>query len=177
MIDLLIVGTSLDPDSRSQHFARIAFENAKTLNMNPELIDLRELELPIAGPEGSWDDPRVQALKTRVGRFRRVLLCVPIYNYDVNAAAKNVVELVGGKWLQGAVVGFACTAGGRASYMSVMGFANALQLDFRTWIVPRFVYATDNEWNGDDPGEKIQQRIHGLLESLRDGPMRADERG
>jgi NAD(P)H-dependent FMN reductase len=176
MRDLLIVGTSLDPDSRSQHLARIAFEDAKTLGMNPELIDLRALELPMAGLEGSWNDPRVDALKTRVKNFSRVLFCVPIYNYDVNAAAKNFIELVGGA-LQGAVVGFACTAGGRSSYMSVMGFANALQLDFRAWIVPRFVYAIDNEWNGDDPGEKIHQRIHGVLESLRDGPMRTDERG
>jgi FMN reductase len=169
MTDLLIVGTSLDPDSRSQRLARIAFEDARTLSMNPELIDLRALELPMAGPEGSWDDPRVQALKTRVKQFRRVLFCVPIYNYDVNAAAKNFIELVGSA-LEGTVVGFACTAGGRSSYMSVMGFTNALQLDFRVWIVPRFVYATDNEWNGDDPGEKIHHRIHGLLESLRDGP-------
>ncbi len=169
MTDLLIIGTSLDPDSRSQRLARIAFEDARTLNMNPELIDLRELELPMAGMEGSWDDPRVQALKTRVKQFHRVLLCVPIYNYDANAAAKNFIELVGSA-LEGTVVGFACTAGGCSSYMSVMAFANALQLDFRVWIAPRFVYAIDNEWNADDPGEKIRQRIHGLLESLRDGP-------
>ena len=38
-----------------------------------------------------------------------------------------------------------CAAGGDHSYMSVMAVANSLMLDFRTIIVPRFVYA-----GGDD---------------------------
>ena len=40
------------------------------------------------------------------------------------------------------VVGFLCAAGGLGSYMSIMSLANSLMLDFRTVIVPRFVYAT-----------------------------------
>ena len=68
-------------------------------------------------------------------------MCVPIYNFDVNAAAKNLIELTGSSW-SGKVVGFACAAGGKSSYMSVMGVANSLMLDFRAHIIPRFVYAT-----------------------------------
>ena len=37
---------------------------------------------------------------------------------------------------------FLCAAGGPHSYMSVMGMANSMMLDFRTIVVPRFVYAT-----------------------------------
>lgn len=171
MNDILIVATSLDPDSRSQLLARIALEEARTLNLNAELLDLRELELPMAGSAGSWDDKRVKALKKRVHGFRRFVFCVPIYNYDINAAAKNFLELIGAKSLEGAVVGFICAAGGRASYMSVMGFANALMLDFRVWVVPRFVYVVDSDWNGAAL-EKTDHlgRIRELLESLRDGP-------
>ena len=171
MTDILIIATSLDPDSRSQLLARIALEEAKTLGIRAELLDLRELELPLAGSAGSWDDPRVEALKKRVHGFRRFVFCVPIYNYDINAAAKNLIELIGAKSLAGSVVGFICAAGGRASYMSVMGFANALMLDFRVWVVPRFVYAIDSDWNGDALAAISQrERIVELLESLRDGP-------
>jgi NAD(P)H-dependent FMN reductase len=170
--DILIIATSLDLDSRSQLLARIALEEAKVLGVRAELLDLRDLELPLAGSAGSWDDPRVEALKRRVHGFRRFVFCVPIYNYDINAAAKNLIELVGGKSLTGAVAGFICAAGGRASYMSVMGFANALMLDFRVWIVPRFVYVTDADWNGDAlAAPNHRERIVELLESLRDGPQ------
>jgi FMN reductase len=92
----------------------------------------------------------------------------------VNAAAKNWLELVGGKWLEDAAVGFICAAGGRASYMSVMGFANALQLDFRAWIVPRFVYVTDNQWNHDEPNADVLERIHGLVKAVVNGPKRGE---
>jgi hypothetical protein len=46
-------------------------------------------------------------------------------------------------------VGFACTAGGASSYMSIMALANSLMLDFRCVIVPRFVYATERDFTGE----------------------------
>lgn len=48
-----------------------------------------------------------------------VLLAVPIYNYDGNAAAKDLIELTGGTW-EDKIAGFACAAGGASSYMSIM---------------------------------------------------------
>ena len=65
---------------------------------------------------------------------------MPIYNYDVNAAVKNLVEMTGKVW-ENQIVGFICAAGGQSSYMSVMAFANSLMLDYRCLIVPRFIYA------------------------------------
>ncbi|MDP6500219.1 MAG: hypothetical protein QF847_03295 [Candidatus Marinimicrobia bacterium] len=61
-----------------------------------------------------------------------------MYNYDVNAAAKNLLELTGSGWNE-KTVGFICNAGGDKSYMSVMSFANSLMLDHRCKIIPCFV--------------------------------------
>ena len=47
------------------------------------------------------------------------------------------------------IFGFLCAAGGRNSYMSVMSLANSLMLDFRCYIIPKFVYATKNDFNED----------------------------
>ena len=44
-----------------------------------------------------------------------------------------------GRAFTGKPVGFVCAAGGRSSYMAVLGLANSLMLDFRCLIVPRFV--------------------------------------
>jgi FMN reductase len=168
---MLIIATSLDPDSRSQALARIAQAEAKSLGLEADLLDLREHELPLAGSSGSWSHPETKKLKAIFAREQRFLFAVPIYNYDVNAAAKNLIELMGSDVLEDSMAGFICTAGGRASYMSVMGFANSLMFDFRTWIVPRFVYVIDNEWQGDElKSNEQRQRVRQLVETLHSGP-------
>ena len=49
--------------------------------------------------------------------------------------------------------------------MSAMGIANSLMLDFRCHIVPRFVYATGDAFEGDRlADEDIQARVRGLAE-------------
>jgi FMN reductase len=166
MNDILIIGTSLDPDSRSQILARVALEICNTHNINADVLDLRDYDLPIAGAADSFDSSIVQELTTRVSKYRKIIFTVAIYNYDVSAAAKNFIELVGDTWLEGAVVGFICTAGGKNSYMSVMGFANSLMLDFRAWIAPRFVYVVKTE---DLHGTEIKTRIEGLVKAVSSG--------
>ena len=61
------------------------------------------------------------------------------------------------------VVGLMMSAGGQASFMSGLAVANSLSLDFRSWIVPRFVYATKTAF-----GETgvIDPEIAGRIESL-----------
>jgi NAD(P)H-dependent FMN reductase len=78
-------------------------------------------------------------------RWRRVLPAS--YNYDFSSSAKKLIELTGKAW-QRKVVGFLAAAGGQTSFMSVMGFANSLMLDFRTLVVPRFVFATEESFEG-----------------------------
>ncbi|NNJ26143.1 hypothetical protein LzC2_22230 [Planctomycetes bacterium LzC2] len=98
-----------------------------------------------------------------------MLLAAPVYNFDVNAAAKNLVELAGRSW-EGKTIGLLMSAGGQGSYMSGMGLANSLMLDFRCHIVPRFVYATgdafspisEEEWQITD--EEVRRRVEELVD-------------
>jgi FMN reductase len=171
MDKVLIVGMSLDPESKSQLLAREAVKIARDLGLEPELLDLRDITLPFAGEAGSFDDARVEDLKQKISSFRKLVFCVPIYNYDVSASAKNFIELVGDSWLENATLGFICAASGQSSYMSVMSFANSLMLDFRCWIVPRFVYVVKKDWEGNVLKEaRVTERIRGLLEWLVSGP-------
>ena len=48
------------------------------------------------------------------------------------------------------IFGFLCAAGGRNSYMSIMSLANSLMLDFRCYVIPKFVYATKNDFEADE---------------------------
>ena len=105
-------------------------------------------------------------LQAAVRESTAILMAVPIYCFDINAAAKNLIELTGRQWTH-KVVGFMCAAGGRASYMSVMGIANSLMLDFRCLIVPRFVYALGDAF-GHDRTEDMYVADEGILERLKE---------
>jgi NAD(P)H-dependent FMN reductase len=152
MIHVTLVATSLDNSSKSQLLARHAAGLLAEHGISHTLLDLR-------------DSPD---LARPLEQATHVIFAVPIYNFDVNAAAKQVIEDHGGA-LEGKTVGFLCQAGGQRSYMSVINFANDLMLDFRCWIVPRFVYATGNDFDGDEPGENIRYRVAELVDSLLKG--------
>ena len=65
------------------------------------------------------------------------------------------------------MVGFLCAAGGRGSYMSIMGLVNSLMLDFRCLIIPRFVYSTGEAFKEGkivDPG--VESRVIELTKEL-----------
>jgi FMN reductase len=138
---ILIVSSSLNVESNSRILALEAKRVLEAEGHEVSLMDLRDHPLPLCDGGAAYRDPAV----VRVGQLLRaadgILVATPIYNYDATAAAKNLIELTGGAW-ENKVVGFLCAAGGMGSYMSIMSLANSLMLDFRSVIVPRFVYAT-----------------------------------
>lgn len=157
---ILIVSCSLHPESRSRRLAG-ELESIWRATDRAEIstLDLRDLKLPACDGTSAYGHPDTVKLQEIFTDADAVVLAVPIYNYDINAAAKNAIELAG-RHLTGKVVGFLCSAGGERSYMSVMAVANSLMLDFRTVILPRFVYAGKGDVS--DSGElstEIRERI------------------
>ena len=143
---VLVISCSLNPQSRSHLMARAAGDALRQLGAEVEMMDLRQMQLPFCdGGETAEADPRVAK---SIGHADAIVLCTPIYNYDVSAATKNLIELTSTAWID-KVVGFCCAAGGRTSYMAAMGLAGSLMLDFRCLIVPRFVYATYDDFDDD----------------------------
>ena len=163
-MNVLILGCSLNPESNSQILAREAAGIFTAMGISARVIDLREHPLPVCDGESS--DANTLAIAAAVREADAVVFAVPIYNYDVNAAAKNVVEHVGSA-LEGKLVAFLCSAGGSASYMSIMSLANSLMLDFRCLIVPRFVYSTSACFrDGKIVANDVAQRVRVLCEDV-----------
>lgn len=171
----LVISSSLHPTSRSRLMAKVALErlretlaqaSADSLAASVEWVDLADISLPLCDGHSAYRDPSVGFLSGLISGAQGILIASPVYNYDVNANLKNLVELTGRAW-QDKVVGLMCAAGGAGSYMSLMPFANSLMLDFRCLILPRFVYATGNAFSHDsleDP--EIRQRIEALVQQL-----------
>lgn len=143
---ILIVSASLNPDSNSRILAQEAGRVLTAEGVSADVLDLREYPLPLCDGGAAYGHPDVAQVRDLIAQADAVIVATPIYNYDGNAALKNLIELTGRAW-ENKTVAFLCAAGGKSSYMSVMGLANSLMLDFRCLIVPRFVYATSGDFN------------------------------
>jgi FMN reductase len=129
-------------------------------------VDLAELPLPACDGGPCYQDPNVQHINSLVQSAKGILIAAPVYNYNLSSSAKNLIELTGKSWTD-KIVGFLCAAGGQSSYMGVMGLANSMMLDFRTVILPRFVYTTGEAFSGNEIAETdVEVRVVELVDQL-----------
>src|SRR5213592_473950 len=162
----LVVSTSGNPDSNSRRMGRVAFAHLQKRKVDCSWMDISEIDLPLCDADKCYLNQSAQKLNKAVETADGILIAAPVYNYDVAAAAKNMIELTGSSWEE-KVVGFLCAAGGNSSYMAVMAYANSLMLDFRCVIIPRFAFATSEAFDGERiTDKKITQRIEQVAEEL-----------
>ena len=131
-----------------------------------EFFNLQENPLPMCDGDECYDLPEVLDFREKIKNAEGIIMVTPVYNFNTSSGAKNVVEL-GGRMLYDKIFGFLCAAGGRNSYMSVMSLANSLMLDFRCYIIPKFVFATKNDFEeGKIVNSEIKSRIKELGSEL-----------
>jgi NAD(P)H-dependent FMN reductase len=156
---IAIISSSLNSDSNSRVLAQEAQRVLEHDGQAVALIDLREYPLPLCDGGEAYAHPNVARIANQIRMADAILIATPIYNYHSTAVVKNLIELTGRAWTD-KVVGFLCAAGGMGSYMSIMPLANSLMLDFRTVIVPRFVYATGEVFaDGRIEDAEVIQRV------------------
>ena len=162
----LVVSSSGNPSSNSRKMGRIAFAYLQKAKVDCRWLDLGEMDLPLCDADACYAHPAAKKLSAAIEAADGVIVAAPVYNYDVSASAKNMIELTGSAW-EDKVVGFLCAAGGMSSYMSVMAYANSLMLDFRCVIIPRFVFATGDAFDDDTVTEvKVSQRVEQVAAEL-----------
>jgi len=131
-----------------------------------EFFDLQENPLPMCDGDECYDLPEVLTFREKVENADGIIMAIPVYNFNVSSGAKNIVEL-GGRMLYDKTFGFICAAGAKSSYMSVMSLANSLMIDFRCYIIPKFVYATKHDFENEKIVNKdIEERIEELGNEL-----------
>ena len=163
---ITILSSSLNKKSRSLILSEYAQGQIISKNVDCTLIDLKMYDLPFCGEEGAYEHKDIITIKKELTSSDAIITSGPIYNYGVNAALKNIMDLTGDTWEE-KPIGFMCMAGGQASYMSIMGFANSLMLNYRCLIVPRFVYALPksfDELTRKIKDDSLKNRIDQLCE-------------
>ncbi|MCI5071923.1 NAD(P)H-dependent oxidoreductase [bacterium] len=167
MANVLVIKASLNPNSKSARFADIAVDSLKELNGQHhfELLDLKQVNLPLCDGGQCFTAPELADYQELLKKMDGVFIAAPIYNYDVNAALKNFIELTGQAWKE-KVLAMAFHAGGERSYMSAMSFMNSMMLDFRCLIVPNFVYASDYFIQSEEGQKQIEIRMQSIMKKF-----------
>src|SRR5437763_8636194 len=115
----VVISTSGNPDSNNRRMGRAAFAHLQKRKVDCAWIDISEMDLPLCDADKCYGMPGSKKLSAAIETARGILVAPPVYNYDVAAAAKNMIERTGRAW-GNKIVGFLSAAGGTASYMVVM---------------------------------------------------------
>lgn len=143
---VLLVETSAAAGSKSRRMSRMLADMLAQRGVDVSILDLRQ-----STSAASREAALIAAT--------HVVFAVPVHNYDAGAGARGVIEHLPFAALEGKTVGVVCAAGSQRSYMSVLPFLNTLLLEFHCWVVPRYVFATSHDFDGDTPGMDLTQRL------------------
>src|SRR2546430_16232688 len=137
----LVVSTSGNPDSNSRRMGRVGFAHLQKRKVDCTWIDISELGLPLCDADKCYSTPAAQDLNKAIETADGILIAAPVYNYDVAASAKNMIELTGSSWEE-KVVGFLCAAGGESSDMAGNALAHKLMPGFSAGVISPLVFST-----------------------------------
>ena len=138
------LGGSLAAVSRSRAALEIALEGAEAAGAETELLDLRELALPMYAPDADELTPEATRLIEALHSADGSIWSSPLYQGSISGALKNALDwlhLLGTRdppYLKDQVVGLISTAGGIQGLQAI----NAMEFSvraLRAWAVPYVV--------------------------------------
>jgi len=148
---IAIINTNLSPGGKADALVRAFAKACEAVSHEAEIHSLGDMSLPACDGKTCYQNKKCIALTEDLSGADAFVLVSPIYNYDLNAAAKNLIELTGSSWKEKAV-GMICLAGGDRSYLAPLGFMNSLGIDYRCLVSPRFVYTNRSDFG---PGQDL----------------------
>lgn len=163
-MNIVVINTNLAPGGKSAYLADTLASFLGEGGHEARIFHLGELALPACDGFLCYKDDKAISLAAEITGADAILLVSPVYNYDLNSAAKNLIELTGSSW-EGKAVGIVCLAGADRSYLSPLAFMNSLAIDYRCLVSPRYVYVTRADFAPDNTlpaGSGILKRLRFL---------------
>jgi FMN reductase len=170
-IKVVGLGGSLAAQSNSLAALRIALEGSREAGAETDLLDIRELDLPMYAPDMANVPPSVERLCRTVHEADGLLWSSPLYHGTISGSFKNALD-----WLQllsnrepayltDKVVGLISTAGGTQGLQAVNTMEFVVRA-LRGWAVP-LVIPIPQAWRvfdkeGQPHDEKITEQLHSL---------------
>ncbi len=181
--DLLIVGLggSLARLSRSRAALEVALQGAASAGADIELLDLRELRLPMYDPDDEEPTPAVLRLTELCDRADGMIWSSPLYQGTISGSFKNALDwlhLLSNReppFLHDKVVGLISAAGGTQGLQAIntMEFSSRA---LRAWAVPYAVPVASAFRVFDSDGTIKDESVELQLRTLGSEVVRVAER-
>lgn len=160
----VILSCSLNQNSFGFELGRYIQEHHE----NFELINISECDFGLCdGFDGiAFENPKLLDLQKSLEQAAGVIIIAPIYNFDVSATCKNLMDLLSkpykdilsGKSLYHKTIAFIGTCCFTNSYLSPLNFLANTMLAHEAFIFPKYTVITK-----DMPKEKYQKCIDRML--------------
>lgn len=165
---ILVISTSLHPNSHSRKMAQLAFEALQKKGCAARYLDLQTLALPHCDGDTAYSHPNTLIAIQELEKATGIILATPIYNYSASASCKNLIELTGNAW-RNKPVAIIASSGSIVSYMAPSAIIISLLLDFQCHIVPKIVTADGSYFSKE--GDIIKDEIRGRIDALVDNTI------
>mgnify|MGYP001028062873 CR=1 FL=1 len=153
----LIISSSLSPKSRSYILCKSVFEGLKKKKVDVELFDARKIELL---PHYRELTSGMKKLAQKVMNADNVIFGMGVHNYSVNDSLKIMLDSFSNEACEEKFFGIVCAAGGQNSYLSTMHLTQICMNEWRMIQLPRIVYATGKDFEGDKlVSENVIERV------------------
>ena len=131
---IVAISGSLRERSYTRLATRRALDAAESRGATTDLIDLRELDLPVydADEDGAGD---ADELTRRVGSADSILLATPVYHGSYAAPLKNALDYCGFDEFEHTTVGLLAVAGGSFP-TSALEHLRSVSRALNAWVLP-----------------------------------------
>ena len=167
MPQVVLIQSSLNPDSNTATMVLAAAELLDAKQIGREIIDLRDLELQFCDSRklSEYNSDLQNAYKT-IEEAQALLFGMPVYCYSLSGALKNFIDITAGA-MEKKLAGILCNAGGKASYMASADLEKILAFESHVTTIQPNVYTTYDDYaNGKLVGEKSLQKLGDLIDNL-----------
>jgi FMN reductase len=176
------LGGSLRASSRSRAALAVALDGAAAAGATVELLDLRQLDLPMFNPEREASAPAtVRTMVDTCYEADGMVWSSPMYNGAVSGSFKNAIDwlhVLGSReppYLHDKVVGLISTAGGTQG-LQVINTMDFSVRSLRAWAVPLAVPVSGATVVFGDSGAVNDEAIELQLRTLGAEVVRVAER-
>jgi NAD(P)H-dependent FMN reductase len=131
---------SLREKSKTRVALRAALAAAEDEGATTDLLDLREMDLPLYDADHT-DAGDAPALRKRLRDADAVILGTPVYHHSYASPLKTVLDYCGFEEFEDTLVGVLAVAGGGAGGFptEALGHLRGAVLGLRAWLYPRQV--------------------------------------
>ena len=170
-LSIVGLGGSLRPASSSRAALKVALDGATDAGANVDLLDLRQLNLPMYDPSSDDVPESVTRLVESVYTADGMIWSSPLYHGSISGSFKNALDwliLLGNRepsYLTDKVIGLISVAGGTQGLQAINTMEFIVRA-LRGWVVPLVVPIPQSFQAFEDTGRPANAQIEEPLKTL-----------